>query len=329
MASYNHLTTHERELIFLYHGFGFSYRRIGRFIKRSPSTIMREIKRHSTKKRAYSPSIAQRTYTKNKKCCGRKRLLDNSPLKESIRQLFLEEQWSPEQISQRIRLENNGKSVSYNTIYRSIYRGLFNDGFTKDSKGARRKLRRKGKPKKSSLDGRSMFKNAPKIADRPIEAEKRTEIGHWEADTVIGVPGKSCIVTLVDRKSRFLLAKKTPRKDSNSVKEAIIHLFSTIQQSNLKTITPDRGLEFMRYKEFSNAYGINCFFADPYSPWQRGTNENTNGLLREYLPKRQDLTDVPDRSIDVFISKLNLRPKKCLGWKTPYEVFYDKVLHLI
>jgi len=214
-------------------------------------------------------------------------------------------------------------------MYLFIYRGLFNDGFTKDSKGARRKLRRKGKPKKSSLDGRSVFKNTSKIEDRPIEAAKRTEIGHWEADTVIGVQGKSCFVTLVNRKSRFLLAKKTPRKDSNSVKEAIIHLFSTIQQSNLKTITSDSGLEFMRYKEFSNARGINCFFADPYSPWQRGTNENTNGLLREYLPKGQDLTEVPDKSIDVFISKLNLRPKKCLGWKTPYEIFYDKVLHLI
>jgi len=151
MASYTHLTTHERELIFLYHGFGFSYRRIGRLIKRNPSTVMRELKHHSTKKRAYSPSVAQKTYKKNKKRCGKKRLLDSSPLKECVRKLFLENQWSPEQISQRIKLENNGESISYNTIYRAIYRGLFNDGFTKDSKGARRKLRRKGKPKKALL----------------------------------------------------------------------------------------------------------------------------------------------------------------------------------
>lgn len=329
MSLYTHLTTNERELIFLYHGFGFSYRRIGRLIKRNPSTVMREIKRHSTKKRNYSPSVAQKAYTKNKKRCGKKRLLDNSPLKECVRKLFLEEQWSPEQISQRICLENKGESISYNTIYRSIYRGLFNDGFTKDSIGARRRLRRKGKPKKSPLDGRGRFKNAPKIEDRPIEAEKRTEIGHWEADTVIGVQGKACIVTLVDRKSRFLLAKKTPRKDSSSVKEAIIHLFSIVLKSNLKTITPDRGLEFMLYREFSQACGISCFFADPYSPWQRGTNENTNGLLREYLPKGRDLTEIPNSTIDIFVSKLNLRPKKCLGWKTPYEIFYDKVLHLI
>lgn len=329
MASYTHLTTHERELIFLYHGFGFSYRRIGRLIKRTPSTVMRELKRHSTKKRAYSPSVAQKTYKKNKKRCGKKRLLDFSPLKECVRKLFLENQWSPEQISQRIKLENNGESISYNTIYRAIYRGLFNDGFTKDSKGARRKLRRKGKPKKSALDGRGQFNDAPRIHDRPISAEKRSEIGHWEADTVIGAQGKTCLVTLVDRKSRFLLAKKAPKKDSKSVKKTIIDLFSEVKQANLKTITPDRGQEFMLYHEFSKACGIDCFFADPYSPWQRGTNENTNGLLREYLPKGQDLTEVLDSTVDLFVSKLNLRPKKCLGWKTPYEVFYDKVLHLI
>lgn len=203
MTSYTHLTTHERELIFLYHGFGFSYRRIGRLIKRNPSTIMRELKRHTTKKRAYSPSIAEKMYRKNKKRCGKKRLLDHSPLKECIRKLFLEHQWSPEQIAQRIKFETNGQSVSYNTIYRSIYRGLFNDSFTKDSKGARRKLRRKGKPKKSALDGRGQFNNAPRIHDRPIEAERRSEIGHWEADTVIGVQGKTCLVAFVVLSARI------------------------------------------------------------------------------------------------------------------------------
>lgn len=183
--------------------------------------------------------------------------------------------------------------------------------------------------KKSALDGRGQFNDAPRIHDRPISAEKRSEIGHWEADTVIGAQGKTCLVTLVDRKSRFLLAKKAPKKDSKSVKKTIIDLFSEVKQANLKTITPDRGQEFMLYHEFSKACGIDCFFADPYSPWQRGTNENTNGLLREYLPKGQDLTEVLDSTVDLFVSKLNLRPKKCLGWKTPYEVFYDKVLHLI
>lgn len=329
MASYTHLTTRERELIFLYHGFGFSFRRIGRLVKRNPSTIMRELNRHSTKKQPYSPFLAQRTYEANKQHCGRKRLLDQSPLKECVKKLFFEKQWSPEQISHRIKLENKGHTISYNTIYRSIYRGLFNDGFTKDSIGAKRKLRRKGKPKRSALDGRGVFSEAPRIHDRPIEAEKRSELGHWEADTVIGAQGKTCLVTLVDRKSRFLLAEKTPKKDAQSVKNAIIKLLSAVTQSRRKTITPDRGIEFMHYEEFSKACSIDCFFADPYSPWQRGTNENTNGLLREYLPKGQDLTAIPDSTIDLLVSKINLRPKKCLGWKTPYEIFYDKVLHLI
>lgn len=123
----------------------------------------------------------------------------------------------------------------------------------------RRKLRRKVKPKKSALDGRGQSNDAPRIHDRPISAEKRSEIGHWEADTVIGAQGKTCLVTLVDRKSRFLLAKKTQKKDSKSVKKTIIDLFSEVKQANLKTITPDRGQEFMLYHEFSKACGIDCF----------------------------------------------------------------------
>lgn len=176
MASYTYLTTHERELIFLYHGFGFSYRRIGRLVKRKPSTIMRELKRHSTKKRAFSSSVAQKTYKKNKKRCGKKQLLDSSPLKECVRKLFLENQWSPEQISQRIKLENNGKSISYNTIYRAIYRGLFNEGFTKDSKGARRKLRRKGKPKKVLLMDVGNLMMPPEFTIDPLQQKEEVKL---------------------------------------------------------------------------------------------------------------------------------------------------------
>lgn len=170
MTLYTHLTKQEREMIFLYHSFGFSFRRIGRLIKRSPSTVMREIKRHSTKIKPYSPSLAQKSYHKNKQKCGRKRVLDTSPLKETVCKLFLEHQWSPEQIANRIKMEKH-TTISCNNIYRSIYRGLFNKGFTKDSRGARRKLRRKGKTRRKLLeDGRGKFNDAPTIYELPLEA---------------------------------------------------------------------------------------------------------------------------------------------------------------
>lgn len=144
MTSYIHLTIHERKMFFLYHGFGFTIRRIGRLIKKSPSTVMRELKRNTTKFRTYSPSLAQKSYHKNKQKCGRKRILDQSPYKETIRKLLFEDQWSSEQIANGINLESNESIVSYPTIYRSIYDGLFDEGFPIGSPGARKILRPKG-----------------------------------------------------------------------------------------------------------------------------------------------------------------------------------------
>ena len=125
-----------------------------------------------------------------------------------------------------------------------------------------------------------------------------------------------------------MLAGRISKNDSICVRDMIISLLSPLSKKQRKTITPDRGPEFAQYKYFSRLYGIDCYFADPWSPWQRGTNENTNGLIREYLPKRTDMTPVSEEYIKSVIQKLNSRPRKCLGWKTPYEVFYDKALAL-
>lgn len=312
-------------MIFLYHGFGFTIRRIGRLIKRSPSTVMRELRRNTTKFIAYSPSLAQKLYHKNKRKCGRKRILDHSPYKETIRKLLFEEQWSPEQIANRISLEDNDSTISYNTIYRSIYNGLFDQCFPEGSPGARKKLRRKGRKSvnKRVGDRRGRFTDVKTIHERPTKAETREELGHWEADTVLGHRGKSCLVTLVDRKSRFLLAGRIPRNDSICVRDMIVKLFSPLSKKQRKTITPDRGPEFAQYNNFSKLSGLDCYFADPWSPWQRGTNENTNGLIREYLQKRTDMTPVSNDYIESVIHKLNNRPRKCFGWKTPNEIIYD------
>lgn len=331
MTSYKHLTIVERELIFLYSRMSYSIRRIAKLLKRSPSTISRELRRHSSESFDYTPSHAQRRYGKNKRCCGRSRLLDDPSLKLIVESLFIGHQWSPEQISKRLKLERPKQAISTNTIYRAIYRGDFNYCVSPNSRGALTRLRRRGKKygQKKYEDGRGFFSTAKSIHDRPEEIEKRESVGHWEADTVLGKRGKSCVVTLVDRKSRYLLIGKSDSKTAESVTRTIQRLFSTVSSQNKKTITPDRGLEFAYFTRIEQENNIECFFADPSSPWQRGTNENTNGLVREYLRKRTDIDPVPHELIQSVADKINFRPRKCLDWKTPFEVFYDKVLHLI
>lgn len=153
-------------------------------------------------------------------------------------------------------------------------------------------------------------------------------IGHWEADTVVGKPGSACIVTITDRCSRYLLAGKVPRRFSTLVADKIVSLLSPLPKKKRKTITPDRGKEFSKHREVTQALCLPFYFPDPHAPWQRGTNENINGLIREYLPKSFDMAFSSDEEISRFIDKLNRRPRKCLDWKTPYEVFFNRLLHL-
>lgn len=329
MGTYRHLSIKERELIYLYTGIGFSIRRTARLLKRSPSTISRELRRH-TKRIYYSPSFSQKKYEEKRKNCGRKRILANPKLKAIIEPLFLDKQWSPEQIVHRLNYENGGSFVSTSTIYRAIYHGLFNTPTALTSKSAIRKLRHKGKQRKTKeyIETRGQFPVSHTIHERPSEAELRSEIGHWEIDTLLGKQGKNCLVTLVDRKSRFLLAGRTVNKSAAAINDTLNTLLSTLATRNLKSITSDRGSEFSRHAEITNKHSVEFYFSDPYSPWQRGTNENTNGLIREYLPKRKNINDYLDHFIEEFVDKLNFRPRKCLGWKTPYEVFYGQSLNL-
>lgn len=150
-----------------------------------------------------------------------------------------------------------------------------------------------------------------------------------EADTIVGKRGGACIVTMVDMTSRFLLGGKATKKDSDSVKEVMLCVLNSLPSRKKKTITPDRGKEFACHEEITQETGIEFYFPRPHSPWDRGTNENTNGLLREYIPKSTDIDALSEEEIAAFFDKLNKRPRKCLGWKTPFEVFYNKVLHLV
>lgn len=163
------------------------------------------------------------------------------------------------------------------------------------------------------------------ITDRPDLANNRERLGDWEADTVMGQTGKACLVTLTDRKSRYLLCKKIAKKNSFLVKQAMIEL---LENQPLETITPDRGKEISKHAEISQELNlVEFYFPFPHHPWQRGTNENTNGLLREYFPKTVDINQ-SDSYVEAKMKEINLRPRKCLNWKTPYEVYHSVELHL-
>jgi transposase, IS30 family len=330
MSLYNHFSIEEREKMLKLRIQGKGVREIGRLLNRSPSSISREFNRNGLSNEDYSAIKAQRQYENRRRKSRRKKLLDNMDLKDKVQKLFLKESWSPEQISNRLSYEETGYQISYTTIYRAIQAGEF-DMYLPGDKKASRKLRHRGKTRrtKGRIETRGKIKVTHTIHERPCEADNRKVIGHWEADTVVGKTNSACIVTMVDRASRYLLADQIQAKKSDLVKEKIIELFLTIPKVKRRSVTPDRGKEFSRYSEISEELeGLRFYFSDPHSPWQRGTNENTNGLLREYFPKGTDISVYSDEVMTSFIDKINKRPRKCLGWKTPHEVFFNEVLHL-
>lgn len=334
MSHYHHLSISERENILVLCTEGKSLRTIAAKIGRCVSTVSREVKRNSHLEKGYSAIEAQRKYCSRRKKSKRHKLLSNAQLKETVRNLFLEMQWSPEQISNRLRHEHSVFRISYSTIYRAIYAGLFDTPAQRRSEGNRgaiRNLRHRGKTRRrqSTVETRGKIVISNRIQERPKEADDRQVIGHWEADTVAGKTGSACLVTITDRCSRYLLAGKVQKRYSALVADKMISLLSTLPKKKRRTITPDRGKEFSKHSSVTKALnGVQFYFPDPHAPWQRGTNENTNGLLREYLPKSFDIALSSENQIADFIQKLNHRPRKCLGWKTPYEVFFEKSLHL-
>ena len=332
MSHYHHLSTIERESILRMQGEGKSLRAMSRVLGRSASTISRELRRNGGEGKNYSPSEAERRYDRRRKRCHKKTVFSNAAAKALVQHLFLDEQWSPEQIANRLRTENNLIQVSFSTIYRGIYSGVLER--TKLSKGQRgmaRKLRHHGKTrhKKGEQETRGKIRISNPIELRPEEANNRSVIGHWEGDTVAGKTGSSCLITLTDRHSRYLLAKKVQKKPAAFVRDGLIELLRTIPSAYVLSVTPDRGKEFSFHEQVTDAMnGMPFYFPKPHAPWERGTNENTNGLIREYCPKSVDMENFGEGQIASFIAKLNRRPRKCLGWKSPFEVFFNTLLHL-
>ena len=283
-------------------------------ISRSPSTISRELKRNPGD---YSPHAAQEAY---RSCRPRRKpRLSDPGLRDTVEMmlyLFL----SPEQIENRLRLEG-AKTVSYATIYRALEKGLIEPAL-------RRHLRIKYKPYRRKGKGRSGRMPVDLwIGDRPEAVNSREEFGHWESDTVEAKQGGVAMVTHVERKSRFTAAAFMPKKNAENYKAATMECLSGLPAGAVRSFTVDHGKEFARYREMREHWRALVYFAHTGCPWERGTNENTNGLLRQWFPRRKDFASFSKQQLHEVLALLNHRPRKCLAWKTPYEVFFDTSLH--
>lgn len=319
---YNRLTIEERERIHALVNQGKSNREIAEDLGRSHTTISKELKRCGTKYE-YSPSKAHKNARGHDPLRGRKKLIDSNPevFEEVLKNLF--KKLSPEQISKTIKKEHADEPlrwISHETIYRYIYafpRGELRKVFTKFLR-SQRGLR---KNRSNSHQRRGQIPDAIPISERPKEVDTREVPGHWEGDLIIGKNHKSALGTLVERTTRLVILVPIKNKDAKSVREAFSDVFQEIDPSMKLTMTYDRGLEMAEHKILTEETGVKVYFADPNSPWQRGTNENTNGLIRQYFPKGTDFNKVSIEEIKFAQNELNERPRKVLNWETPKETF--------
>jgi len=312
---YTQLASEERYYIGIGLRNGDSIRQIARDIGRSHTTISREVARN-TGKRGYRYQQAQnkaKTRHKNKE----KAVKMNDSLRASIT-ACLQQDWSPEQICGRLK-EKDGINLHHETIYRFILSD-------KKQKGVLYKhLRHQGKKYRKRYghpNNRTGIPNRIDIDKRPEAVNKRKVFGHWEADTIIGKGHQGAIVTLDERISKLRLAYPVNSKQADKVAQAIGDVLKPISQW-VCSITYDNGKEFARHETVNERLNCLSYFAKPYHSWERGQNENANGLLRQYFPKSMTLVDIAYEEVRIAIHKLNSRPRKCLGFKTPYEVFFE------
>lgn len=312
MKSYTHFTLKEQICLEEMRKLGKKVTEIAEILGRSKSTISRELKRNSNKQGeynswgAYSKAIARR-----KACVRKARIQPRTELYRFINEK-LKKFWSPEAIARCWNNTNPENRISFTTIYRAIRNGAF-IGITPKSH-----LRRRGKKKYAHRSKFNTIQPEHTIHERPECIEKRERFGDWEGDTVCGGRGKGGLLTLVDRKSRFLIAVLLPNFNSETVRIAML---KALRKLNPQSITLDNGAEFAKFREFEQQLNTIVYFADPHSPWQRPTNESTNDQLRFWFPKGFDFRSVTQKEVDRAVAFINNRPRKCLGDKTPYEVF--------
>lgn len=322
--SYAHISSHERYVIYHLLLWGLSYREIGRRLNRHHTSISREAKRNGRLFACYWNEWAQKWADARSHKARHYRKRRHKKLYNYVMQR-IKKDWSPEEIAGRLHLDypdNDNMRMSAEGIYLWIYQDAKTGGHL--FKHLRRHHKKRRKQQKYG-SGRGLIPNRVSISERPEIVEQRSRIGDWEGDTVEGGKGTAHIATHVERKSRYLMACKIANQKAITMAEGTIKLFQRIPKVYRHTLTLDNGKEFAEFKRIEHKTGLEIYFSDPYSPWQRGTNENTNGLLRQYLPKGSDLSLICDEQLASIIKRLNNRPRKCLGYQTPHEVFFGSL----
>jgi len=313
MSGYTQLTQEERYQIYILKKAEYSQAEIAGLLERDKSTISRELRRNRGLK-GYRPQQAHqlalmRRYNKVQPRLGKE-------VWQAVEALIRDE-WSPEQVVGRIAMEQ-GVSISHEWIYQYVYTDKRSGGelyrFLRCQKVRRKRY--------GAYSRRGCIPNQVSIDERPAIVNARRRFGDWEGDTVIGKGHRGALVTLVERKSLYTVIRAIPRKTAEAVRNAVTTGLAP-HKDRVHTLTYDNGREFADHEGMAADLEARVYFAHPYASWERGLNENTNGLIRQYFPKDRDLTTVTEREIELAMDKLNHRPKKSLGFRTPYEVFFN------
>lgn len=324
MLSYNHFTLEERKSLQDFLSQGLSFRKIADYLGRNVSSISREIQRNSSKypKKKSNNKYKYHFWRANICANARRRRSQLTAIPEGSKVFEyvvkrLKEYWTPEEIAERWKIEHPSSSVSTCSIYRYIKKGVFPHIKPETH------LRRRGKNKNLVHHNSNVIHPDRLIPQWPSAVVKRLRIGDWEGDTIYGGIGKGLIVTLVDRKTRFLCAALLTARDSEETRQAIR---KSLEGLPVKTLSLDNGSEFAKFKDIEADLSAPVYFAEPHKPWQRGTNENMNGILRFFFPKGFDFHSIDNSVLQAVVHSINNRPRKCLGWKSPFEVFFSVAL---
>jgi IS30 family transposase len=325
----NDLTIEQRIVIFYLNMTGQSNAKIARKIGCHRATVGRELQRNRSPFGHYLPDFAQQMADQRRRKPRHRPVTGDEPLMRHVEDRIVAG-WSPEQIAGRLQAVGHdrlpGRSISHATIYHWIWSCPDRAERLKPHLRVACKPRRKpyGKPSR-----RGQIPGRVSIDDRPEIVDARNRVGDWELDTVVGKGRSGYITTAVERRSRYLVARQVGQATSKTVCDALYHSLRRLPAEQLLTLTADNGREFTQHKLLARRLGVDVYFAHPYSSWERGTNENTNGLLRQYVPKKMDLKCLTDSQLAVYVRRLNLRPRKCLNYRTPDEVFWCRLVALV
>ena len=313
---YKQLTSEQRYTISVLLQNRTKQKEIAKAINVSPSTVSREIRRNSGVRGRYNWETAQANAVQTKRKKPGNHSI-NKDVMEEAKHLLVTEQWSPEQISGV--LAKDGKYISHETIYRMIRKDKAEGGTL--YKHCRHKLKRRARP----VGGRRIsIPNRTSISERPAEVDGK-RFGDFEMDTIVGRGNHGAIVTLIERSTNMLFMRKLKKgKNAKELARTVIHLLSPFKE-HVKSITTDNGTEFACHEMIGKSLGVTIYFADPYASWQKGAIENANGLIRQYVPKTETFEHVSHQQITKYPKKINIRPRKKLEFKTPYECFYEQI----